>query len=245
MTCPISESKSRMNPQDQLIQLMSPWIAPLGYRIIHVEMQSNREKVLRIFIDFLETSDHQNHQENHQAIGIEDCVKVSRTLDTYLDDPEPENTAQYVNPHLSQYPDIAKILSGAFDLEVSSPGADRPLRSSSDFQHFVGRDVIVHTYRPLTPEEGGNETYQEKNPKQKNFKGTLTGLQGDRVLITLTSSSPKAKSKAKKKATLPTNSVEEVTITIPLPLISKANLEPQFDFESGSAKASQRSDERQ
>ena len=240
MTCPISELKSKMNPQDQLIQLMSPWIAPLGYRIIHVELQSSREKVLRIFIDFLENS-------NHQAIGIEDCIKVSRTLDTYLDDPEPAELGEikppFVNPHLSQFPDIAGLLSSTFELEVSSPGADRPLRSSNDFEQFVGRNVIVHTYRPLTPEEEGNSEYQEKNPKQKNFKGTLMGLQGDRVLMTLTTSSPKAKSKAKMKAALTTNSVEEVTITIPLPLISKANLEP--DFVSDFAKASKRSDERQ
>jgi len=214
---------------DQLIQLISPWIAPLGYQVIYLEIQSQRQKVLRIYIDHLDGSSSEGvSQSIGQAIGIEDCVKVSRLLDEQLD----------------QIPEVQTYLPGAYELEVSSPGVDRPLRTNQDFQRFAGQEVRVHLYRPLTGDEIENPDYQEKNPKQKNFLGTLVGLQNSKVVLLVDSVNSKDKAaktkkpgKAEKTAELTTNSVEGLRVAIPLPLISKANLEPHFDFE-GATKES-------
>jgi len=202
-----------LKTRDKLIDLIAPLVAPLGYEIVHLESLTGRQNILRIFID---------HVEGAQTtpIGIEDCVKVSRALDEPLD----------------QIPEIETVFHGAYELEVSSPGLDRPLRLAQDYNRFSGKEVRIHLYRPLTAEELGNPVYQAKNPKQKNFLGTLMGLQNDKVRLALSAGQNAAKtgSHGKKgkaqKAAPNTNSVEE--ITIPLPLISKANLEPQLgDFE--------------
>jgi ribosome maturation factor RimP len=166
--------------------------------------------VLRVFIDFAD------HDED-KTIGIQDCVVVTKALDEPLD----------------QNAEIDALFKGAYELEVSSPGVDRPLRTENDFQRFSGRDVRLHVFRPLNAEEIENEKYQTKNPKQKNFIGQLKGIRGGKVLLAVHPSGSAlntGKAVAKKKASSPaTNSVEE--ILIPLPLISKANLEPQFDFD--------------
>jgi ribosome maturation factor RimP len=198
--------------EDELIQKVSQWIAPLGYQVIHIEVQSHRQKTFRIFIDYLESSP-------DKTIGIEDCVKVSKSIDEILD----------------QAQEIDQIFTGTYELEISSPGVDRPLRSLQDFQRFTGRDVKIHTYRPLTAEEIDNPLYLEKNPKQKNFLGKLLGLRDGKVILNLSPGGSELslnKVKSKKKALPKTNSVEGLEISIPLPLISKANLEPVFDFES-------------
>ena len=202
------------HPNEQLIQLISPWLEPFGYQVVHLEIQSHRQKVLRLFIDFL-------LPQEGKSVGIEDCVTVSRALEERLD----------------QSPEIEALFSGAYELEVSSPGVDRPLRTSTDFERFSGQEARIHIYRPLSVEEIENPSYQEKNPKQKNFFGKLVGLKGNKVILNVSSNQaqkPNKKSKAKHNAELQTNSAEEIQVLIPLPLISKAHLEPVFDFESGN-----------
>ncbi len=199
-------SEGLAHSADRWVNLLSPLVNPLGYQVVYVELQTHRQKILRIFIDFLESRE-------GVSVGIEDCVKVARALDEPLD----------------QLPDLEAALKGAYELEVSSPGVDRPLRTENDFGRFKGRDVRIHTFRALGSAEIGNAKYAEKNPKQKNFLGVLGGLEGGKVLLTVSHEMGKAagkKSKAKKNDEDSADRIE-----IPFPLISKANLEPQFDFE--------------
>jgi ribosome maturation factor RimP len=199
-----------------LIELINPLVTPLGYEIVYLEVQNGREKILRLFIDHLERAD---------GIGIGDCVKVTKALDEPLD----------------LMPDVDKAFGGgAYELEVSSPGIDRPLRTAKDFEKFKGREIRIHTFRPLSGDEMENPGYQSKNSKQKNFLGTLLGFRDGKVLIALnltggkdlTAKKPSKKGKAAQTAEPTTNSVEAgnqgPTVTLPLPLISKANLEPDF-----------------
>ncbi len=207
---------------EQLIDLINPLIAQLGYEVVHLEVVNSRQRVLRIFIDFTESG------TESQAIGIEDCVKVTRALDEPLD----------------QLSEIEALFKGPYELEVSSPGVDRPLRTQRDYERFCGKEARIHVYRPLSAEELDNASYQTRNPKQKNFLGTLKGFRDNRVLLEISNQGSAAKpasktslKKAQKKGKAgngsekdmvspQTNSAEEVAI--PFPLISKANLEPQF-----------------
>ena len=58
---------------------------------------------------------------------------------------------------------------GAYMLEVSSPGIDRPLRTLAHFKRFAGEKAVIKTIKPLD----GRST----------FSGTLKGTQDDKVLI--------------------------------------------------------------
>ncbi len=58
---------------------------------------------------------------------------------------------------------------GAYTLEVSSPGIDRPLRTLSHFERAIGEEVRVKTLEPLSG--------------RSNFKGTLCALEGTTLLI--------------------------------------------------------------
>jgi ribosome maturation factor RimP len=76
------------------------------------------------------------------GVSLEDCAQVSRELSDVLD------------VRLSEL--------GAYHLEVSSPGPNRPLSRPGDFERFQGRRAKVRTRIPI---DG-----------RKNFSGTLAGL---------------------------------------------------------------------
>lgn len=170
--------------EDALFALIAELIAPIGYEPVHVEILNQRQKTLRLFIDRLDG----------KGIGIEDCVIVTKALD------EP----------LENHPTVEAIFKGPYELEVSSPGLDRPLRGERDFQRFKGKRIRLHTFRALQATELGNDKYAEKNPRQKNFLGELQGVGPTGVLL----------------------KVETHQISVPLNLVSKAHLEPEFDFDS-------------
>ena len=54
-------------------------------------------------------------------------------------------------------------------MEVSSPGADRPLKTERDFEKARDTAVELKTYRAVNG--------------QKTFTGTLAGLEGDEIVI--------------------------------------------------------------
>ncbi|MEO5970428.1 MAG: hypothetical protein ABIQ95_10920, partial [Bdellovibrionia bacterium] len=168
------------HPHARLIELISPLIFPLGYRIIDLEIQSHREKILRIYIDHLEASPGKE-KIGIDKIGIEDCVRVSKALDEPID----------------QIPEVESLLSGAYELEISSPGINRALRMSGDFEKFAGSKVRVHTYRPLTALELNNAKYQAANPKQKNFLGILSGFRESKVVLSLSLGEKKSKKESR------------------------------------------------
>ena len=84
-------------------------------------------------------------------ITVDDCANISNELSAAIDVEDP-------------YED-------AFNLEVSSPGIDRPLTRLCDFDQWSGYEAKLETNTAI---EG-----------QKRFKGILSGTDGDEVLIKL------------------------------------------------------------
>jgi ribosome maturation factor RimP len=58
-----------------------------------------------------------------QRVSIDDCARVSRAIEARLDSTD--------------------VVAGQYVLEVSSPGAERPLRTPADWRRFVGRKAHV------------------------------------------------------------------------------------------------------
>jgi ribosome maturation factor RimP len=73
--------------------------------------------------------------DHKEPITIEDCERVSRVAGPLIDH--------------------AKLIDGPYELEVSSPGAERPLRSHHEYERFNGRRVNIR-YR-----SGESETVVE------------------------------------------------------------------------------------
>ncbi len=187
-------------------------LADLGYELIHMEAHVHRTKVLRLFIEHADWS--------KGGIGIEDCVKVSRALDEPLD----------------TLPEVEALFKGAYELEVSSPGVDRPLRVLRDFERFKGREVRLYLDRPLTAEETSNEVFCSKHPKQRTFLGISQGIDpSGKVLLEVlkddgTSGKNKERpGKASRKGGKKGSEEALSRITLPPERISKANLEPDYD----------------
>ena len=190
-------------PKQIIETKITEWIAPLGYDLVALEASTAGQRKLQLFIDRKFDSNKDNKEQAAGTVGIEDCIAVTKAIDEPLD----------------QLPETEKLFAGhSYELEVSSPGIDRPLRTEQDFTSFAGKMARIHVFRPLNAEEIGNAEYQAKNPKQKNFVGTLVGLQEDKkLLIALNPGTGKTGS-------------EQPKVTIPLALVAKANLEPTFDF---------------
>ena len=85
------------------------------------------------------------------TMTVGDCEALSRDISPALDVEDP--------------------MDAAYNLEVSSPGIDRPLVRRSDFIKAAGHEAKVELARPL---DG-----------RKRFKGKLTGLEGDSVVLEL------------------------------------------------------------
>lgn len=80
---------------------------------------------------------------------LHEYVKASGAwvLRVYIDHPEGVtlDRCEEVSRLLSEALDAQEILDQAYNLEVSSPGVDRPLTKFADFERFVGERIFVKT----------------------------------------------------------------------------------------------------
>jgi ribosome maturation factor RimP len=188
-----------------LYRALTPLLDNLGLVLVDLEIHRQKHKRLCLFIDL------KNPPEG-QAIGVEDCVRATRALDEPLD----------------QMPEIAQVFGDApYELEVSSPGLDRPLKRLTDFTQFQGRIIRIGTFRPLTGEELENTDWASRNPRQKAFLGALKGITSApyKVELDLAAGLAPAKKKSKSKDT-PAPGAQ--LVRIPFDLICTARLEPDF-----------------
>lgn len=191
-------------PEARLTAFLEAALDALGYELVAIDLLNHREKKLCIYIDLNAGS-----TASEDGISIEDCVKVTRELDVPLE----------------SHADVAAIFKGPYELEVSSPGIDRPLRKPSDFTRFEGEIARVLTFRPLTAEESGSAEYSSKNPRQKNFYGILRGYDLEhRTLLIGIIPEDGTRGKGGRKNTPP----KETLIRVPHELVAKANLEREI-----------------
>ena len=137
-------------------------IRQLAGRVAHsygldiFDVQLRRESigmVLRVIID---RPDRGVPEKPEEAVGIEECQRVSHDLSVLLD-VEDDQIGE-------------SSLEKNYTLEVSSPGLDRPLRHEADYRRFVGRLAKLVTTEPL---DG-----------QSAFAGRLAGIDAGHVLLT-------------------------------------------------------------
>ncbi|MEF3352456.1 ribosome maturation factor RimP [Paenibacillus sp. GYB006] len=107
------------------------------------------------------------------GIDLDDCGQISEFVSTELDKNDP--------------------IPDAYFLEVSSPGAERPLKKSADVVKAVGKNVYVTTYEPI---DG-----------LKEFEGELLSFENEEMVIA---------SGKKKQHTVPYSKVASARLAIVL-----------------------------
>jgi ribosome maturation factor RimP len=101
----------------RLVQLLTPAVAASGHDLEDVSVSpAGRRKVVRVVVD------------KDGGVTLDDIAEVSRVVSDVLDAPEAE-----------------QLLAGAYTLEVTSPGVDRPLTAPRHWRRSVGRLVAAKT----------------------------------------------------------------------------------------------------
>jgi len=124
---------------ESIARLIEPSLDAMGYRLVRVAISGGRRATLQIMAE----------RRDEAAMTVEDCADISRSLSAVLD--------------------VADPIPGAYALEVSSPGIDRPLTRPEDYDRFAGFDARVELTAPL---DG-----------RKRFRGRLIGRAGDLVRL--------------------------------------------------------------
>ena len=97
---------------------------------------------------------------------------IGWVLRIYADRPEGGITisdCQWISERIGTLLDVEDLIPHAYNLEVSSPGLDRPLKTRRDFERHVGMVVKIKTHEPMD--------------NQRNFKGDVISTSGKGVTI--------------------------------------------------------------
>ncbi|MCW0233690.1 MAG: ribosome maturation factor RimP [Ferrovibrio sp.] len=133
-----------MDAAKRIADLIAPTLDAMGFQLVRVKLMGTERPVLQIMFE-RDTGG----APHDGGITVDDCAEASRAVSAVLDVEDP--------------------ISGAYRLEVSSPGLDRPLTKAADFERFKGFAAKVELGRPL---EG-----------RKRFQGRIGGLAGDAVVL--------------------------------------------------------------
>ncbi|MDF1563554.1 MAG: ribosome maturation factor RimP [Deltaproteobacteria bacterium] len=125
----------------QIWSILEPVISAQDFELIEVELTHDRGR--KILRLYIDHPD--------RAISIDDTTLVTRLVDPVLDVEDP--------------------IEGAYYLEVSSPGLDRPLRLAAHFERFVGERVKIRTEHPVS------------DGRRRNFNGILKGIRDGQVTV--------------------------------------------------------------
>ncbi len=108
-----------MEIAERIADLIGPVAEDMGYRLVRVKYTTGRKPVLQIMAERIADG----------GMVVEDCQRLSRAVSAILDVEDP--------------------IRGAYDLEVSSPGIDRPLVQDEDYRRFAGHEIKVELRRPI------------------------------------------------------------------------------------------------
>ncbi|HEX8821751.1 MAG TPA: ribosome maturation factor RimP [Archangium sp.] len=122
-------------------EMLEPIVAGEGLELLEVEFIREREGWILRL--FID--------KPGGRVGLDECSQVSRAVDTVLD--------------------VEDIVPHEYNLEVSSPGVNRPLRKPVHFERVKGQKVKVKTFGPIG------------EPPRKNFTGTLTEVAADAISV--------------------------------------------------------------
>jgi len=120
-------------------ELIAPSLEALGFELIRVRYSGAGHPTLQIMIERLDRA----------PLTIDECATASNSISALLDVEDPINEA--------------------YNLEVSSPGLDRPLTRIGDFERFAGFEAKIELAALING--------------RKRYRGQLLGVEGGNVRI--------------------------------------------------------------
>ncbi len=112
--------------------MIAPTLDAMGYALVRLRFTGGGRQTLQVMAE----------RRDGAGMTVDDCAELSRTISALLDVEDP--------------------LPGAYLLEVSSPGIDRPLVRPADYERFAGHEAAIETTRPIAG--------------RKRFHGRIGGL---------------------------------------------------------------------
>ena len=128
-----------MEIETRIGDILEPSLKLMGYDLVRVQISGSQQKTMQIMVE----------RRDKAGMTVDDCADISREVSVILD--------------------VVKPLKGAYDLEVSSPGIDRPLVRPADFEHYAGFDAKIEM--------------EDAIDGRKKFKGQLLGIEQGLVKI--------------------------------------------------------------
>lgn len=129
----------------RLTELIAPEAEKLGFELVRVKMTgSGEERTLQVMAEDPATG----------QLVVEQCAELSRAISARIDEAEEAGE---------------ELVEGAYNLEVSSPGIDRPLTRAKDYANWAGHEAKI----ALSEKIGG----------RRALAGELAGIEGNVVQI--------------------------------------------------------------
>jgi ribosome maturation factor RimP len=124
---------------NEIAQMIEPSLVAMGYRLVRVVVTSGRRATLQVMAERIDDA----------PMTVDDCALISRSVSALLD--------------------VADPIAGAYLLEISSPGIDRPLVRLEDYDRFRGFEARIELTEPFAG--------------RKRFRGRLLGTAAGEVRL--------------------------------------------------------------
>lgn len=129
----------------RLTEVIEPEAQALGFDVVRVKLSgSGEERTLQIMAEDPATG----------QLVVEQCMALSRRISDRIDQLEEQGE---------------ELVRGAYNLEVSSPGIDRPLTRAKDYANWTGHDANLSLKEPVGD--------------HRKLRGELLGIEGDTVTL--------------------------------------------------------------
>jgi ribosome maturation factor RimP len=125
----------------RIADAIAPTIESMGYELVRVQVSGKERPVVQIMAD----------RADGAAFRVEDCEAVSHAAGAVLD--------------------VADPIKAEWTLEVSSPGIDRPLTRTKDWNRYAGH---IATVELMIPQDG-----------RKRFRGIVLGADAEEARLQL------------------------------------------------------------
>ena len=165
-----------MAVSDRIAELITPTLESMGYELVRVHISGGRNnQTLQIMAE----------RQDGGAVTVDDCETISHTVSAQLD--------------------VADPIASAYNLEVSSPGIDRPLTRLKDYQRFAGFEAKLQLAQPV---DG-----------RRNFRGILRGVEGKQIAIEIV---PEKKGESAAKVKLSFETIDQAKLVMTDALLKAA-----------------------